>query len=100
MVITDPTIVNDFVIGGTGSTATTLTFDHARSTVSQQITCIAERGEFGVSTNGSWSSGDVPRITEIGLFDGSGTLIAIAKLNRSYEKVVDDMVAFNVTIEY
>lgn len=99
-VITDPTIVNDFVIGGTGSTATTVTFDHARSTVSQSITCLAERGEFGVSTNNTWSSGDVPRITEIGLYDNGGVLIAIAKLNSTYYKPVDDMVAFNVTINY
>jgi hypothetical protein len=100
IVITDPTIVNDFVVGGTGSTATTLTYNHVRSTVSQSITCVAERGEFGVSSNATWASGDTPRITEIGLFDGSGDLIAIAKLNSSYEKVVDDMVAFNVTINY
>jgi len=100
LVITDPTIVNDYVIGGTGSTATTITFDTAKSNVTQQITCMAERGQFGSSTNPTWTNGDIPRITEVGLFDSSGTLIAIAKLNRSYEKPIDDMVAFNITITF
>jgi antirestriction protein ArdC len=44
--------------------------------------------------------GDTPRITEIGLYDNTGTLIAIGKLNKTYYKPVDDLVAFAITIEY
>ncbi len=45
-------------------------------------------------------SGDVPRISEIGLLDDSGNLIAVAKTNRTYFKPVDDIVVFNLTIDY
>ena len=100
LVITEPTIVNDFDTGFSGATGTSITFDHDRVSVSQSITCLADRGEFSVSNNPTWSLGDIPRITEIGLFDNTGTLIAIGKLNKSYYKPVDDLVAFAITIEY
>ena len=100
LVITEPTIVNDFVTGFSGATGTSITFDYDRVSVSQSITCLADRGEFGVSNNPTWSLGDIPRITEIGLFDNTGTLIAIGKLNKTYYKSVDDLVAFAITIEY
>lgn len=100
LVITEPTIVNDFVIGDPTSTGTTINYDHARTVVSQSITCLAKRGEFGVSTNKTWNNGDIPRITELGLYDNSNDLIAIAKLNGTYYKPFDDMVAFNVKIDY
>jgi len=100
LVLTDPTIVSDFKLGFSGATGTTITFDHLNVDVSQSITCIADRGEFAVSNNPTWSRGDIPRITEIGLFDDSGTLIAIGKLNKTYYKPVDDLVAFAITIEY
>ena len=100
LVLTDPTIVSDFKLGFSGATGTSITFDHLNVDVSQSITCIADRGEFAVSNNPTWSRGDIPRITEIGLFDNSGTLIAIGKLNKTYYKPVDDLVAFAITIEY
>lgn len=100
IVITDPTIVNNFLTTGITASATTLTFNSVTSSVSQKITCIADRNEFSVSTNQTFSSGDVPRITEIGLVDDSGNLIAVAKTNRTYYKPVDDIVVFNLTIEY
>ena len=100
LVITEPTIVNDFDLSDPSSTATTINFNHSRASVSQSITCIAKRGEFGVTTNKTWKNGDTPRITELGLFDNSNQLIAIAKLNETYYKSLDDMVAFNVKIEY
>tara|TARA_R110000772_G_scaffold17946_3_gene49899 strand:+ start:78133 stop:79323 length:1191 start_codon:yes stop_codon:yes gene_type:complete len=96
LVITEPTIVNAF----TGDTGTTITFDTIRNRVSQSFTCIANRGEFAISTNPTWQSGDVPRISEIGLWDNTNTLIAVGKLNESYYKPTDDFVAFNITIDY
>lgn len=100
MVITEPTIVNSFNSSYSGATGTTINFDTVRNKVSQSITCIANRGEFGVSNNPTWGAGDTPRITEVGLFDSSNTLIAIGKLNKTYEKSANDFVAFNITIDY
>tara|TARA_Y100000592_G_scaffold15668_2_gene23067 strand:- start:2426 stop:3631 length:1206 start_codon:yes stop_codon:yes gene_type:complete len=100
LVITEPTIVNSYNSTYSGATGTTITFDTVRNKVSQSITCIANRGEFGVSNNTTWSPGDTPRITEVGMFDSSNTLIAIGKLNKPYEKSTDDFVTFNITIEY
>lgn len=100
LVITEPTIVNEFDVTDASATGTSINFDHARTSISQSITCLAKRGEFGVTTNKTWSNGDIPRITELGVFDNSNSLIAIAKLNETYYKSIDDMVAFNVKIEY
>ena len=99
-VITHPTIVNDFDITGTTSTATTVEFNSVNSSVSQQITCIADRNTFVNSTNSTFTTGETPRITEIGLFDNTGNLIAIAKTNRTYYKPANDIVIFNIVIEY
>ena len=100
IVITEPTIVDSYNTSFSGATGTSITFDTVRNKVSQSITCIANRGEFGVSNNPTWRAGDVPRVTEVGLFDASNTLIAIGKLNKTYEKPANDFVAFNITINY
>jgi len=99
-VITDPTIVNAFKLTGVTSTATTIEFNSVNSSVSQQITCIADRNTFVSSTNPTFTTGETPRITEIGLFDATGNLIAIAKTNRTYYKPSNDIVIFNILIEY
>lgn len=100
LVITDPMIVNNFILTGPTSSATTLTFNSITSSVSQKVTCIADRNEFTISTNTTFVAGDTPRITEIGLLDNSGNLIAVAKTNRTYYKPTDDIVVFNLTIDY
>lgn len=100
IVITDPTIVNDFDLTGVTSTATTIEFNSVNSAVSQQITCIADRNTFVNSSNSTFTTGETPRITEIGLFDATNNLIAIAKTNRTYYKSANEIVVFNVLIEY
>lgn len=100
LVITEPTIVNAYNAGFSGATGTSISYNTVRNKVSQSITCIANRGEFGTSNNITWSTGDTPRITELGLWDSTGTLIAVAKLNKTYYKPSNDFVAFNVTIDY
>lgn len=100
LVITEPEIVENFSLSDSSSTATTLSFNTVRNRVSQSVTCIANRGEFSVSTNPTWVIGDIPRITEIGLYDNTNTLIAVGKLNKTYSKPFDDFVAFNITIDY
>jgi exosome complex RNA-binding protein Rrp4 len=82
------------------STATTIEFNSVNSSVSQQVTCIADRNTFVNSTNPTYSNEETPRITEIGLFDATGNLIAIAKTNRTYYKSANDIVIFNVIIDY
>ena len=99
-VITDPTIVNEFDLNDISSTATTIEFNSVNSSVSQQVTCIADRNTFVNSTNPTYSNEETPRITEIGLFDATGNLIAIAKTNRTYYKSANDIVIFNVIIDY
>jgi hypothetical protein len=98
LVITEPTIVSNF--SGVGTTATTVTYNSVATSVAQKVTCIADRNEFTISTNPTFSSGDTPRITEIGLLDDSGNLIAIAKTNRTFNKPSDELVVFNLTIDY
>jgi hypothetical protein len=100
IVITEPTIVNNFLTTGPTASATTATFNSVISTISQKITCIADRNEFTISTNPTFTGGDTPRITEIGLVDDSGNIMAVAKTNKTYYKPQDDMVVFNLTIEY
>jgi len=100
IVITEPDIVNNFDLMDPSSTATTITFNSYINSVSQKVTCIADRNEFTISDNNTFSSGTVPRITEIGLLDSTGDLIAIAKTNRTYYKPSDDLVVFNLSIEY
>lgn len=96
LVITHPTIVDSFNL--TASTATTVTFNSISTSVYQNITCIAGRGEFGSSTNPTFSKGDIPSISELGLYDDSGNLIAIAKTDRQIPKTVQQFMALGVKI--
>ncbi len=98
--ITHPDIVNNFDITGATASATTIEFNSVNSNVSQQITCIADRNTFVNSTNTTFNNGDIPRITEIALFDNNGNMVAIAKTNTTYYKTPNDIVIFNVIIDY
>jgi hypothetical protein len=102
LVITDPTIIESYTNAPTwsGLTQTKVTFNHYRNKVSQSVTCIARGGEFASSSNPTWTATDVPRITEVALWSSTGTLMAVGKLNKTYEKPPSDLVAFNVKIDY
>jgi len=95
IVLTHPTLVQFF---DTSSTATTVTFNSLSTTVVQNVTCIANRGEFGTSTNPTFAIDDTPRISEVGLYDMENDLIAIAKLDRQYERTMNDFIALNIKI--
>lgn len=99
-VITHPDIVNNFDLTGSTATGTTIEFNSVNSNVSQQVTCIADRNTFVNSSNTTFNIGDVPRITEIALFDNNGNMVAIAKTNTTYNKTANDIVIFNVIIDY
>jgi len=102
IVITNPTIVNDALSSGTtlysGITATTVMADSVSTSVSQMITCIADRGEFATTTNTSFGDGDIPRISEIGLYDDLGNLIAYGKPDRQLTKAPNEFMAISVNI--
>jgi hypothetical protein len=95
LVITNPTIINNLDATSSGAV---VTLNSVSSTVAQNVTCIANRGEFGSSTNSTWRAGDTPRISEIGLYDNDGDLIAIAKLDRQLEKNINQFVALGITL--
>ena len=99
IVLTHPTIVNNMgVLSSGATTASTVTFDSVSTDIYQNITCIADRGEFGTSTNPTIGSTDSPRISEVGLYDNLGNLIAVAKTDRHIVKNVNEFIALGIKI--
>ena len=98
VVLTHPSITGAYTASAT--TATTVTLNSLSTDVYQTVSCIANRGEFGASTNPTFSNGDVPRVTEVGLFDNVGNLIAVAKTDRQVLKTINEFKAFGVTIRF
>ena len=99
LVITHPTIVNSIgELTSGATTGTTITFDSISTDIYQNITCIADRGEFGTSTNITIGAGDNPRISEVGLYDDLGNLIAVAKSDRHIIKNVNEFIALGIKI--
>jgi len=94
LVITNPTIVNSF----SAVTATTVSFSSVSTVVQQNITCLANRGEFGTSTNPTFTISDSPRITEVGLYDAANNLIAVAKTDRQLVKKINDFFALSINL--
>lgn len=100
VVITHPTIVAAYgSVSTTGiTTGVTMTYDSVSTNVFQSITCIAARGEFGGSTNPTFSGSDVPRVSEIGLYDNENNLIAVAKTDRHILKNINEFKVFGVKV--
>jgi len=96
IVITDPTIVNNYTASAT--TATTISFNSQSVGVYQIINCVADRGEFGSSTNPTFEFNDTPRISEVGLYDDIGNLIAYAKPDRQISKNINEFLALSIKI--
>tara|TARA_R110000782_G_scaffold21299_1_gene57352 strand:- start:41260 stop:42474 length:1215 start_codon:yes stop_codon:yes gene_type:complete len=101
LVLTNPIIVDKFInsYSLTGvTTGTTISFDSISTEIYQNITCLANRGEFGSSMNPTLASGINPRISEVGLYDNEGHLIAIAKTDRHIIKNVNEFLALGIKI--
>ncbi len=97
IVITNPTIVDNFyVVSNSGDTVVTL--NSVATAVAQNITCIANRGEFGNSTNPTFSQSDTPRISEVALYDSTGDMIALAKTDKHITKDVNQFLALSIKI--
>ncbi len=97
IVLTNPTIVAAYA--NTPSTGATVTFNSISFEVYQNVNCIANRGEFGGSTNLTFSSNNIPRISEITLYDNVGDLIAIAKPDRHITKNINEFLALSIKIQ-
>ena len=97
--ITDPDIVSS--IGGSvsGITGDTIVqYNSVTTQITQEITCIADRGEFGTSANPTYIDGDITRISEILLLDKNDNVIAIGKPDRHIEKTAQQFLAIGVKI--
>lgn len=95
VVITDPTIVSEFDV----NTSTVVTnFKSVFTEVSQDISCIVNRGEFSTSTNTTYSDGDLIRVSEVGLYDGSNNLVALGKINKQIELGANQFLAIAIKI--
>lgn len=94
-VITDPNIVLWFTLT---NTTYEVTLNSISSQIIQNVTCIANRGEFATSTNSTFKVGDSGRISEVGLYDNDGDLIAIAKLDRQLVRNSNEFLALGVKI--
>lgn len=67
--------------------------------------CMALNGEFYISNNHTWDrslglnlfASNVPvQISEVGLYNAYGELIAMAKFSNPIEKAIDDILTFNI----
>jgi len=96
IVVTDPVIVGDY--SASASTANTVTFNSMNTLVSQEVLCMASRGEFVKSQNPTFSMGEAVRVSEIGLYDNDNNLIAYGKTNRHFTKSAADTKMFTVKI--
>lgn len=94
-VITDPNIVLWFTLT---NTTYEVSLNSVSSQIIQNVTCIANRGEFATSTNSTFKVGDSGRISEVGLYDTDGDLIAIAKLDRQIVRNSNEFLALGVKI--
>lgn len=94
IVITNPTIFATFNIG----TPAIVEYNSVSTSVFQNITCIADRGEFGSTTNPTFTDNDVPRISEVFLYDEFGNVIAVAKSDRHITKNVNEFLALGIKI--
>lgn len=98
IVITHPLIVDSYDESLFNSSV--ITFNTIQNKVEQKITCLIERGEYKTSTNSTFikESGDVPRISEVALWDETERLIGYGKLDRQVELNNDMFMALGVKI--
>ena len=113
--ITDQTIVDNIATNFSGDTDTDTTnnslglyyytagtyntvVDSIQKDLVQNIVCIAARGEYYNSQNETLTVTDDVRISEIGITDVGGNVLAIGKTDRHIVKKKNDFVIFDVQI--
>lgn len=96
IVLTEPNLIANYA--ETQSTGLTVSFKSVSTDISQNITCIAGRGEFGTSNNPTIGPVDNPRISEVILYDNTGNVIAVAKTNMHVSKNINEFLALGIKI--
>jgi hypothetical protein len=94
------------------STTSTLTYEDISIRYMTSVVCVAMPGEFFISKNPTWplsrnlaeinnrtTNFDSIFVTQIGLYNAFGQLIAVAKLDRPVEKTYDGLISFNLEID-
>ncbi len=114
-VITDQTIVENIATDFSGDTDTNIInnslglyyysastyntiVDSVQRNLVQNIVCIAPRGQFYNSQNETKTVSDDIRISEVGITDIRGNVLAIGKTDRHIVKKKNDFVIFDVQI--
>jgi hypothetical protein len=98
LVLTNSTILSAYTASAT--TATTISFNSYSRKISQNVTCIANRGEFGFSSNKTFSSGDTPRISEVIFYDINKKVVAVAKTDRQISRNANQFLAIGVKFDF
>ena len=92
-------ITNPYIISNLDNTLqTTVSFDTVSTEITQDITCVVNRGEFIASNNPTFSAGDLIRVSEVGLHDSFGNLIAVGKSDRHITVGTNQFMAIGVKI--
>lgn len=96
--ITDPTIIANFDPTHANAVYTTVAYNSISTKVTQEVTCIIDRGEFGGTQNATFSKGDTTRISEVLLLDNANNIIAVAKTDRHIELTAQQFMALGIKI--
>ena len=96
IVLTEPNLINNYA--NTPSSGLTVSFKSVSTDISQNITCVAGRGEFGASNNPTFGPADNPRISEVILYDNTSNVIAVAKSDRHISKNINEFLALGIKI--
>jgi len=94
------------------SVTSNVTYTHIQTNYQTSVVCIAMPREFFISTNPTWDiqanldeianetyNLDSIYVTQIGLYNIEGDLIAVAKLDRPMEKTYSNLLTFNLNIQ-
>jgi hypothetical protein len=89
-----------------------MTYQDVYASYSTSVVCIAMPKEFFISTNPSWDRAanlaeisnetydlDSIYVTQVGLYNVEGDLVAVAKIDRPIEKTYTNVLTFNLNIE-
>ena len=115
LAFTDPIIVNNIATDFTGDTETAIitndlglyyytggtfntTVDSVVNNLVQNVVCVAGRNQFFRSNNTTIDINDNVRISEIGITDVTGEVLAIGKIDRQLIKKKNDFVIFDVQV--
>lgn len=109
---TDDDKTNIYFTGTSSSVvSSSLSFENIDTSFKTSVVCIAMPQEFFISNNSTWDSSKVTdqtsgfidydpvQVTEVGLYNDLGELIAVAKFSEPIEKIFSNVLTFNLDIE-